>query len=82
MIQIAQAEPVCAENIGLKDIARSRRGELISRGELIMYYSATKNSIKNEFHREHNLVLSVCPFVTIFVSISVFFQKHSPFTGQ
>ena len=34
-----EAEPLCAENIGLKDIARSRRGELISRGELIMYYS-------------------------------------------
>ena len=27
-----EAEPLCAENIGLKDIAR------ISRGELIMYY--------------------------------------------
>ena len=33
-----EAESLCAENIGLKDIARSRRGELISRGELIMYY--------------------------------------------
>ena len=33
MIQIALAEPLYAENIGLKDIARSRRGELI------MYYS-------------------------------------------
>ena len=39
MIQIAEAKPLCAENIGLKDIAWSRRGELISRGELIMYYS-------------------------------------------
>ena len=29
-----EAEPLCAENIGLKDIARSRRGELISQGEL------------------------------------------------
>ena len=35
---MCEAEPLCAENIGLKDIARSRRGELISRGELIMYY--------------------------------------------
>ena len=33
-----ETESLCAENIGLKDIARSRRGELISRGELIMYY--------------------------------------------
>ena len=33
-----EAESRRAENIGLKDIARSRRGELISRGELIMYY--------------------------------------------
>ena len=41
MIQIAYAEPLCAENIGLKDIAQSRRGELISPGELIMYYSAS-----------------------------------------
>ena len=35
---MCEADPLCAENIGLKDIARSRRGELISRGELIMYY--------------------------------------------
>ena len=27
-----EAEPLCAENIGLKDIARNRSGELISRG--------------------------------------------------
>ena len=33
-----EAELLCAENIGLKDITQSRRGELISRGELIMYY--------------------------------------------
>ena len=33
-----ETESLCAENIGLKDIARSHRGELISRGELIMYY--------------------------------------------
>ena len=33
-----ETEPLCAEDIGLKDIARSRRVELISRGELIMYY--------------------------------------------
>ena len=33
-----EAESLCAENIGLKDIARNRRGELISRSELIMYY--------------------------------------------
>ena len=36
---MCEAEPLCAENIDLKDIARSRRAELISRGELIMYYS-------------------------------------------
>ena len=29
---MCKAEPLCAENIGLKDIARSCRGELISRG--------------------------------------------------
>ena len=33
-----EAEPVCAESIGLKDIARSRWRELIYRGERIMYY--------------------------------------------
>ena len=33
-----EAKSLCAENIGLKEIARSRRGELISWGELIMYY--------------------------------------------
>ena len=37
-----EAEPLCAENIGLKNIARSRRGGLISPGGgggrgLIMY---------------------------------------------
>ena len=37
-LYIREAEPLCAENIGLKDISRSRRVELISRGELIMYY--------------------------------------------
>ena len=37
-----EAEPLCAENIGLKDISRSRRKELISRGELIMYYRLRK----------------------------------------
>ena len=36
---MCETEPLCAENIGLKDILRSRRGELISRGEL-MYYSS------------------------------------------
>ena len=36
-----ETESPCAENIGLKDIARSRREELISRGELIMYYSSS-----------------------------------------
>ena len=35
---MCEAELLCAENIDLKDIARSRRGELISRRELIMYY--------------------------------------------
>ena len=34
-----EAEPLCAENIGLNDIARSRRWELISWGELIIYAS-------------------------------------------
>ena len=34
-----EAEPLCAENIGLNDIARSRSGELISWEELIMYAS-------------------------------------------
>ena len=34
---MCEAEPLCAENIGLKDIARRRRGELI------MYYSSRKN---------------------------------------
>ena len=38
---MCEAEPLCAENVGLKDIARNRRGELISRGELIMYYRST-----------------------------------------
>ena len=36
-----ETESLCAENIGLKDIARSRREELISRGELIMCYTPT-----------------------------------------
>ena len=39
---MCEAEPLCAENIGLKDIARRRRGKLISQGELIMYYSSRK----------------------------------------
>ena len=39
---MCEAEPLCAENIGLKDIAQRRRGELISQGELIMYYSSRK----------------------------------------
>ena len=34
-----EAERPCAKNIGLKDIALSRRGELLSRRELIMYHS-------------------------------------------
>ena len=34
-----ETESLCAENIGLKDIAPSRSVELISRGELIMYYN-------------------------------------------
>ena len=32
---MCEAEPLCAENVGLKDIARNRRGELI------MYYRST-----------------------------------------
>ena len=41
MVQIAWAGPLCAENVGLGDIARGRGGGggLISRGELIMYCS-------------------------------------------
>ena len=35
---MCEAERPCAENIGLKDIDGSRRGELISWGEPIMYY--------------------------------------------
>ena len=35
-----ETESLWAENIGLKDIAGSRRGELISQGELIMYYTS------------------------------------------
>ena len=42
---MCEAEPLCAENIGLKDIARSHRGELISRGELIMYYSVSCSTL-------------------------------------
>ena len=42
-----EAEPLCAENIGLKDIARSRREELISRGELIMYCSPPPREISS-----------------------------------
>ena len=34
---MCEAEPLCAEIIGLKDIARSRSGELI------MYYSELAN---------------------------------------
>ena len=34
---MCEAEPLCAENIGLTDIARSLRGELI------MYYRTRKN---------------------------------------
>ena len=37
-----ETECLRVENIGLKDIAQSRRGELISRGELIMYYRPSK----------------------------------------
>ena len=40
-----ETESLCAENIDLKDIARSRRGELISRRELIMYYNPGMPSI-------------------------------------
>ena len=43
-----ETESLCAENIGLKDIARSRRGELISRGELIMYYRTSKKTKRKQ----------------------------------
>ena len=43
---MCEAEPLCAENISLKDIARSRTGELISRRELIMYYSCSRRHIQ------------------------------------
>ena len=36
-----EAEPLCPENIGLNDIAESRRGELISRG-------GTNNVLQNK----------------------------------
>ena len=45
-----ETESLCAENIGLKDIARSRRGELISRGELIMYYTSRDISFNDDNH--------------------------------
>ena len=51
MIEIAfgffmrEAKPLCAENIGLKDIARSRWGKPISWGELIMYYSSSESNL-------------------------------------
>ena len=60
---MCEAEPLCAENIGLKDIARSRSGELISRGELIMYYSPywVKNGKKGYFYAGHLTPNSVFP---------------------
>ena len=46
-----ESGPLRAENIGLKDIARSRRGELISRrGELIMYYKTWSAGIGTLAH--------------------------------
>ena len=41
---MCETESVCAENIGLKDIARSRRVELISRGYFTagIIYACTK----------------------------------------
>ena len=33
-----KTESLCAENVGFKEITRSRKGELISLGELIMHY--------------------------------------------
>ena len=33
-----KTESLCAENVGFKEIARSRRGALTSLGEVIMYY--------------------------------------------
>ena len=51
MIEIAfgffmrEAKPLCAENIGLKDIARSPWGKPISWGELIMYYSSSESNL-------------------------------------
>ena len=39
-----ETESQCAEIVNLKDIARGRRGELISRGELIMYHIYSTNT--------------------------------------
>ena len=36
-LYMREAESLCAKNIGLKDIVRSRRGRVIFQGELIMY---------------------------------------------
>ena len=41
-LYMRETESLCAENIGLKDIPQSCRGELISRGELKMYYRSPK----------------------------------------
>ena len=61
MIQIAfvrfvnrETESLCAEDVGLKDIARSRRGELISRGELIMY--CNERIILSSFGLRHGVI--------------------------
>ena len=53
-----ETESLCAEIISLKDIARGRRGELISRGELIMYYSSTADEAPGNFPIFSRLLLS------------------------
>ena len=34
-----KTDSLFAKNVGFKDIAQNHKGELISRGQLIMYYS-------------------------------------------
>ena len=34
-----KTDSLCAKNVSFNDIAQSHKGELISRGQLIMYYS-------------------------------------------
>ena len=38
-LYMRKTDSLCAKNVGFKDIAQNHEGELISRGQLIMYYS-------------------------------------------